>query len=53
MGEKSSKFCARTVVFIAENRFALSTIVFEKMDIKVGVRIRPKFKFYAAVASLC
>ena len=41
------------VVFTGENRFALSIIVFEKMDVKVGVRIRPTFKFYAAVALLC
>ena len=41
------------VVFIGENRFALSIIVFEKMDVKVGVRIGPTFKIYAAVALLC
>ena len=41
------------VVFIGENRFALSIIVFEKMDVKVRVRIRPNFKFYDAVALLC
>ena len=41
------------VVFIGGNRFALSIIVFEKLDVKVGVRIRPTFNFYAAVALLC
>ena len=41
------------VVFIGENRFALSLIIFEKMDVKFGVRIRPAFKFHAAVALLC
>ena len=41
------------LVCIGENRFALSIIVFEKMDVKVGVRIRSTFKLYAAVALLC
>ena len=45
--------CLGILVFIGENRFALSIIVFEKMDVKFGVRIRPTFKFYAAVALLC
>ena len=33
-------------------RFALSIKVFEKMDVKVGVKFRPTFKFYAALALL-
>ena len=37
------------IVYNGENRFALSIIVFEKMDAKFGVRIRPTFKIYAAV----
>ena len=37
------------VVFIGENCFALSIIIFEKMDVKFGVRIKPNFKFQAAV----
>ena len=41
------------MVFTVENRFALSIIVFEKNDVKVHVRIRPNFNFYAAVALLC
>ena len=41
------------VVFLGQNRFALSMIVFEKMDVKFRVRIRPNFNFYAAVALLC
>ena len=36
-----------------ENRFALSLVVSEKMDVKVKFRIGPNFKFYAAVALLC
>ena len=41
------------VVYNGYNRLALSIIVFEKIDVKVGVRIRPTFMFYAAVALLC
>ena len=39
-----------SVVFFGENRFVLSITVFEKIDVKFRVRIRPFFKFYAAVA---
>ena len=41
------------VVYNGENCFVPSIIVFEKMDLKVGVRIRTTFKIYAAVAWLC
>ena len=37
------------VVFIGENCFALSIIVFEKIDVKFGYRVRPNFNIYAAV----
>ena len=38
------------IVFFGENRFALPIIVFEKIDVEIRIRIRPHFKFYAAVA---
>ena len=40
-------------MFLGENRFALSKIVFEKIDVKLRVKIEANFKFYAAVAFLC
>ena len=48
-GENQPTSLPWNVVFIGANRFALSIIVFEKMDVKFGVRFRPTFKFYAAV----
>ena len=41
------------LVFISENRFALTITVFEKIDVKNRVPIRSIFNFYAAVALLC
>ena len=41
------------MVFIAANRIALFKIVFEKIDVKVRVRIRANFEFYATVDLLC
>ena len=38
------------LVFVGENRFALSLIVSEKIDVELRVWIGPNFNFYAAVA---
>ena len=46
MATKISKLVFFNVAFIAENRFALSIIVFGENHVKIWLRSRAKFKFF-------
>ena len=53
MQRKSFNLFSLKFILIEENPFALSIIVFEKSNLKIRVRIRPNFKFYAVAVLLC